>query len=128
MISEEAREARNAYKREWAKKNQEKIRAQQQRYWEKEALKNSAPERKERKTYSDEEKAIFISSGETSGHKGCKMPRINMAFDPDLYDYVRTMATVRGETMTAFVNHVLRESMRQNKTTYSKAIAFRKSL
>lgn len=32
-----ARDARNAYRREWAKRNPEKIRAAQMRYWAKRA-------------------------------------------------------------------------------------------
>lgn len=32
-----AAEARRAYKREWARKNPDKVRAAQQRYWEKKA-------------------------------------------------------------------------------------------
>lgn len=32
-----AAEARRAYKREWARKNPDKIKAQQKRYWEKQA-------------------------------------------------------------------------------------------
>ena len=86
------------------------------------------PQRKARKTYSDTEKAAFLSAGTTSGHKGCKLPRMNMAFDPDLYDYVRTMATVRGETITTFVNHILRNFMNDNMEIYEKAIEFRNSL
>ena len=32
-----AREARNAYRRAWGKKNRDKVREQQRRYWEKKA-------------------------------------------------------------------------------------------
>lgn len=43
-----AAEARRAYKREWAKKNPEKIKAQQERYWQKKAAAaNPAPDLKE---------------------------------------------------------------------------------
>lgn len=34
-MSEEARQAYNAYMREWRKKNKDKAKAAQQRYWEK---------------------------------------------------------------------------------------------
>jgi len=40
-ISEAARMARNAYQREWAKKNSEKVKAYRQRYWERMARKMS---------------------------------------------------------------------------------------
>lgn len=36
-MTEEAREARRAYKREWNKKNRDKVKAAQDRYWEKRA-------------------------------------------------------------------------------------------
>lgn len=36
-MSEKGNEARRAYKREWARRNPDKIRAQQRRYWERKA-------------------------------------------------------------------------------------------
>ena len=36
-MTEQARAAKAAYKREWAKKNPDKIKAQQARYWERQA-------------------------------------------------------------------------------------------
>lgn len=36
-LDEKAKEARRAYKRQWARDNPEKIRAQQKRYWQKKA-------------------------------------------------------------------------------------------
>ena len=36
-LSDEAREARNAYLREWRHKNKDKVKAQKDRYWEKKA-------------------------------------------------------------------------------------------
>lgn len=38
-MNEAAAEARRAYRREWARKNPDKIRAQQERYWAKRAAK-----------------------------------------------------------------------------------------
>ena len=37
-ISEQAQEAKRKYQREWAKKNRDKVKAAQRRYWEKKAL------------------------------------------------------------------------------------------
>lgn len=39
MLSAEAKAARRAYKREWAKANPDKVKAQQERYWERQAEK-----------------------------------------------------------------------------------------
>ena len=36
-MSEAAREARNAYKRKWAKENPDKVKAANRRYWERKA-------------------------------------------------------------------------------------------
>lgn len=36
-MNDRARSARNAYRRQWARGNKDKIRAQQERYWEKKA-------------------------------------------------------------------------------------------
>ena len=37
MFTETAIEARRAYKREWAKQNRDKVKAQQERYWQRKA-------------------------------------------------------------------------------------------
>lgn len=37
IMSEAAREARNAYKRKWAKDNPDKVQAANRRYWERKA-------------------------------------------------------------------------------------------
>lgn len=53
-MNEQAAEARRAYKREWARKNPDKVKAQQERYWERKAAQqatnstNERPERTER--------------------------------------------------------------------------------
>ena len=86
------------------------------------------PARKDRKTYTDAEAAQFLAEGQTSGRKGMKLPRINVAFTPEVYNYVRTMARVRGETLTDFINHVLRQSMDGNAEVYAKAQEFKNSL
>ncbi len=41
-MTEEARAARNAYRREYRRKNPDKIKAQQERYWTKKARKEAA--------------------------------------------------------------------------------------
>ena len=38
-MSEAAREARKAYQREWNRKNKDKVKANQARYWERKAAK-----------------------------------------------------------------------------------------
>lgn len=52
-----------------------------------------------------------ISTRGTQGRKGCKMPRINMAFEPDIHEWIQKSARRNGITMTNFVNSILREKM-----------------
>ena len=44
-VTEESKEARRAYKREWARKNPEKVRAAQDRYWARRAAEQAAKEK-----------------------------------------------------------------------------------
>ena len=83
--------------------------------------------RKERKTYTEQEQQKFRDEGKTKGRKGCKAIRINMAFTPDIHEYITTMARVRGESITAFTNYVFTRSMAENADLYEQAKAFKKS-
>lgn len=84
--------------------------------------------KKERKTYSEAETQEFIESGHTSGRKGVKLSRINMAFTPENYDFIRTMARVRGETITSFVNSMVSQYREEHGEIYRKALEFRDSM
>lgn len=44
MLTKEAAEARRAYKRQWAKTNPDKVKAQQERYWQRKAEAAQQPE------------------------------------------------------------------------------------
>lgn len=66
--------------------------------------------------------------GRTQGRAGCKAQRINMAFLPEVHDFIRTMAKVRGESVTAFVNAILLKAMEENKEVYEQALKFKNSL
>ena len=83
---------------------------------------------KDRKTYSEQEAVELMNELRTSGRKGLKLPRINLAFAPDIYNYVQIMSRVRGESMTDFVNIALRQHMTEHRDLYDKAIEFRNSL
>ena len=90
-------------------------------------VQETAKTRKERKTYTAEEEQEFLDSLKTAGRKGVKLPRINMAFTPERYDYIKTMSMVRGQTMTEFINHIIQNSLDENREVYEKALEFRKS-
>ena len=84
--------------------------------------------RKARKEYHGEEVREIQETLHTVGKKGCKLPRINLAFRPQVYEYIRTMSRVRGEDMTTFINKILTEHMEAHRDIYEKAIEFKNSL
>ena len=47
----------------------------------------TAGTRKQRRTYTDTEALEAMQEMQTSGRKGVKLPRINMAFTPDNYTF-----------------------------------------
>ena len=62
-----------------------------------------------------------LQAMKTQGHKGLKLPRINMAFTPDNYNYLKVMSRARGETLTEFCNFVLTQSLNANRDLYEEA-------
>ena len=88
----------------------------------------AAPLKKERRKYSEQETLDFMQEMKTSGRKGLKLPRINVAFQPDVYQYVNIMSRVRGDTLTEFVNLALRQHMEQNRELYDRALEFRREI
>lgn len=83
-----------------------------------------------RKTYNADTAASqeLMNSFKTNGRKGLHLPRINLAFSPDNYDYITTMARVRGENLTQFVNKIISEHKAEHHDIYDKAVEFRNSL
>lgn len=47
-MNEKAKEARRAYKREWNRKNRDKVKAAQERYWIRKAMKDSRNQQAEK--------------------------------------------------------------------------------
>lgn len=84
--------------------------------------------RKERRTYTEQETEEFLQNMKTAGRKGLKLPRVNFAFAPDIYDFVKTMSRVSGLNMTDYINSILRQYMEEHRDIYEKAIEFRNSL
>ena len=84
--------------------------------------KHNAP----RKTYSEEEAAAFMAAGKTSGRKGLEQGRINMAFYPEVYDFIKISARATGQTMTAFVNKIILQFMAEHQEVYQQAKAIAK--
>lgn len=81
--------------------------------------------RKERKTYTEQEAAEALEKMNTSGKKGVKLPRINLAFSPSNYEYIKTMSQVRGQSATDFVNDIIKKDLESHAELYKKAVEFR---
>lgn len=96
-----------------------------------EAPQTQGTQKKQRKpveAYSPEKAAEMVAAGTTRGRKGCKLHRINMAFSDEVHEYIKTMARVRGESITEFTNYIFAKSMQDNAEIYEKAKAFKDSL
>lgn len=81
-----------------------------------------------RREYTDEEARPYLETMTNSGRKGVKMKRINLAFTPSNYEFIKIMARVRGQNLTEFVNDILTRTREENADVYARAIEFRNSL
>ena len=88
----------------------------------------AAEQRKERKTYTEDERAGFLATLKTSGHKGVKLPRINAAFSPELFDYIKIMSKATGMTQTEFINTIIKQYKDSHAEAYNKALEMRDML
>ena len=62
----------------------------------------------------------------TQGRKGQKLPRINMAFQPDNLDYLQTISRIEGVSMTDYVNRLLQRDRIARADIVEKAKALLK--
>ncbi len=84
--------------------------------------------RKPRKEYTAQEAREIAETMHTTGKKGVKLPRINLAFSPSNYEYIQIMSRVRGENLTQFINKIIAEHKEQHIDIYEKAQEFIDSL
>lgn len=73
------------------------------------------------KAATPEEKAEREAEGRTQGRKGCKAPRINIAFTSDNWEFLRVMAKLKGQNMTQFCNEIIKQYREEHGETYEKA-------
>lgn len=71
-----------------------------------------------------EEIARRRSELRTQGRAGVKATRINMAFTPENHDYIKTMATATGKSMTEFTNYICDIFRKENQDIYLQAKEF----
>ena len=84
--------------------------------------------RRPRREYTREEAEEYSNQLKTSGRKGMKLKRVNLAFSPQTYDYIKTMSRVAGLTYTEFLERILSDHREKNEEIYRQAILFRESL
>lgn len=64
----------------------------------------------------------------TQGRKGEKLPRINLAFSPTNYDFIKVMAALHGKNLTQYINDIISAERERNGAAYQKAKEIRDSL
>ena len=77
-----------------------------------------------RSVADEEEQAERAAAMQTQGRKGCKAKRINMAFTPENYKFVKVMASASGRTMTEFTNLVIAAYQREHPEIMEQAKGF----
>lgn len=73
-------------------------------------------------TAGPEEQRQRAEEMRTSGRKGCHLPRINLAFTPTNYDFVRIVSRIRGESLTAFTNWIIEQYRTEHPDLYKGAL------
>lgn len=77
-----------------------------------------------RSVAGEEEQAERAAAMQTQGRKGCAAKRINMAFTPDNYEFIKVMAKASGRTMTEFTNLVIAAYQREHPEIMEQAHGF----
>lgn len=75
---------------------------------------------------TEEEAEARKALRQTRGRKGVHLPRINMAFSPVNYDFIKTMALITGQTMTDYVNNLIESYRNEYAEEYDFIINLRK--
>ena len=73
---------------------------------------------------ADERMALM----QTRGRKGVHLPRINMAFTPENHDFIKTMSVVTCQTMTEYLNDVIKQYREVYSQDYDEIIKMRERM
>lgn len=65
---------------------------------------------------------------QTQGRKGCKLPRINMAFSAENHEYLKVMAGITGLSLTQLCNQIVEEHRKAHGEQYEAAKNIKRSL
>lgn len=77
---------------------------------------------------SREEADERMAHMQTRGRKGVHLPRINMAFTPENHDFIKTMSVVTCQTMTEFLNDVIKQYREVYSQDYDEIIKMRERM
>ena len=75
-------------------------------------INNNNPVITSNKSLSEESLDPFVSPCGTQGKKGKKTPRMNLAIQEDVYEYIRRESRKKGLTYSEFICAVMRERQR----------------
>lgn len=64
----------------------------------------------------------------TQGRAGMKLPRINLAFSPTNYEFVKIMAALHGQNLTQYINDIISAERERSSDAFNKAKELRDSL
>ena len=64
----------------------------------------------------------------TQGRTGMKLPRINLAFSPTNYEFIKIMAAMHGQNLTQYVNEIINAERERKKDIFEQTKALRDSL
>jgi len=64
----------------------------------------------------------------TQGRAGMKLPRINLAFSPTNYEFIKIMAALHGQNLTQYVNDLINAERERSSEAFNKAKELRDSL
>ncbi len=84
--------------------------------------------RRPRREPTDKEKTELLQGLHTAGYKGVKLPRMNVGFTQDSYDYVQTMSRAAGMNLTEFINHIIDDHRKDHADLFTQARNFQKKI
>ena len=88
-----------------------------------EGIQDQAAPKRRQKAITAEEFQQRAAAMQTQGREGAHLPRINMAFTPDNYDFVKIVGAIHGMSMTRFTNWIVEQYWLEHMETYERAKA-----
>lgn len=74
-----------------------------------------------KKEATAKEKERRIGLRKTQGAKGCRMPRINLGYTMDNYNFIRVVSRMQGKTMSRLINDIIEKYRKEHQHLYDKA-------